>query len=102
MADYKTITEARELLGLPEKATLESIKFHYRKMLTRWHPDKCPENPEEAQEMTHRIVEAYQTLLAYCDQYEYSFSEEEVRKYGSPDQWWFQRFGETARSGSVK
>lgn len=44
--------------------------------------------------MTRRIISAYQTLLSYCQQYRYSFSEEIVKTQQSPEDWWFERFGD--------
>lgn len=91
---YREITAARRLLGLPETATMASIKSNYRKLLTRWHPDKCLEDQEARTEMTRQIVSAYQTILDYCQQYQYSFSEEAVKKHLSPEEWWFEHFGD--------
>ena len=47
MNKYEEITEARGILELPETATLASIKSNYRRLLSRWHPDKCEKNREE-------------------------------------------------------
>jgi hypothetical protein len=43
--------------------------------------------------MTRRITIAYKTILAYCDQYAYSFEKQEVEKYLSAEEWWMDRFG---------
>ncbi len=93
MNKYQKITEARQLLELPECATMEQIKSNYRSLLSRWHPDKCRDNEQAAREMTQKIIESYQMILAYCNQYEYSFSEEVVNKHLSPEEWWYERFG---------
>ncbi len=90
---YQEITEARKTLELPEKATLETIKINYRRLLSKWHPDKCLENPELCKEMTHKIISAYETLMDYCSHYQYSFSEETVKRHRSPGQWWLDTFG---------
>ncbi len=91
---YQEITEAREVLGLPETATLASIKTRFRALLTRWHPDRCQKDRERCAEMTRRIIAAYQTIMDYCKHYRYSFSEETVRRHLTPEQWWLERFGE--------
>jgi len=93
MNKYQKITEARQLLNLPESATMEQIKSHYRAMLSKWHPDKSLENQEQCTEMTQKIIASYQMILAYCNQYQYSFSEEVVNKHLTPEEWWFERFG---------
>jgi DnaJ-class molecular chaperone len=73
---------------------IESIKKSYRRLLTKWRPDKCCENQEICNEMTRKIILAYQTLMDYCQHYQYSFSEEAVRRRLSPEQWWAERFGD--------
>jgi DnaJ-class molecular chaperone len=93
MNKYQKITEARQLLQIPESADMEQIKSHYRAMLSKWHPDKSMENQEQCTEMTQKIIAAYQMVLAYCNQYQYSFSEEVVNRHLSPEEWWFERFG---------
>jgi len=43
MNKYQEITEARALLELPERATIEEIKSNYRRLMRKWHPDHAPE-----------------------------------------------------------
>ena len=93
MGKYQEITEAREVLNLPESATMQEIKANYRSLLAKWHPDKSGEDKELSNEMTRRVISAYQTIVAYCNQYRFSFAEEEVKKHLSPEEWWFERFG---------
>lgn len=94
MNKYEKITAARKILELPETATMESIKASYRRLLARWHPDTCEENKEVCAEMTRNVISAYHTIMAYCLQYQYSFSEPTVRRHRSPEEWWYERFGE--------
>jgi DnaJ-class molecular chaperone len=93
MNKYQEITAARKVLELPETATLASIKSTYKRMLARWHPDKCEKKKDERAEMTRKIISAYKTILDYCLHYQYSFSEETVKRHQSPEEWWFERFG---------
>ena len=93
MNKFEKISEARNILEVPEEATMISIKSSYRRMLTKWHPDTCLENKDECNEMTRKIISAYQTIQDYCSHYQYSFSEDTVRKHRSPEEWWFDRFG---------
>jgi curved DNA-binding protein CbpA len=44
---YQEITAARKLLELPETATMTAIKSKYRKLVAKWHPDKCLEESAE-------------------------------------------------------
>ena len=94
MSKYEEISAARKILGLPETANMASIKRNYRRLLAKWHPDKCDENREACAEMTRKIVSAYEAIMAYCLQYQYSFSENTVRRHRSAEEWWFERFGD--------
>jgi DnaJ-class molecular chaperone len=94
MNKYKEITEARKLLELPERATMDEIKSNYRRLVSKWHPDKCKEGKDKCTEMTQKIIAAYKTIIAYCNQYKYSFSKEEIKNYLSPEEWWYERFGD--------
>ncbi len=96
---YEEISAARQLLGLPESATLDEIRQRYRKLISRWHPDVCRERKEICEEMAARINRAYRCIRAYCDQYEYSFSREQVAKSVSPGEWWYNRFGKAPMWG---
>mmetsp|Transcript_3756 Transcript_3756/g.2795 ORF Transcript_3756/g.2795 Transcript_3756/m.2795 type:complete len:324 (-) Transcript_3756:116-1087(-) len=51
-----------EVLGVSRDASLDEIKKAYKKLAIKWHPDKNPDNPEEATEMFKTIGEAYETL----------------------------------------
>jgi len=93
MKKYQQITAARKVLDIPEQATIREIKDRYRHLVRQWHPDSCAKEKELCQEMTTRINVAYETLMAYCEQYKYSFSKEEVHKYLPSDEWWMERFG---------
>lgn len=93
MHKFDEINEARKLLELPEKATMAEIKSNYRKLLAKWHPDKHERNKTECNKMTQRIVSAYETIMDYCHQYQYSFSDDAVKRHLSPEEWWFERFG---------
>jgi curved DNA-binding protein CbpA len=43
----KDIIEAKNLLKLPERASMEEIKSNYRELIGQWHPDKCNESDEK-------------------------------------------------------
>jgi DnaJ-class molecular chaperone len=94
MKKYREITEARKLLELPEHATLDEIKAQYRELLNKWHPDKCAQDKDLCIEMTKKLITAYEVVIAYCSQYKYSFTREEVAKYLSGQDWWLERFGD--------
>jgi DnaJ-class molecular chaperone len=93
MKTYQKISEARKVLGIPEQATLSEIKAKYRKLIKKWHPDINRENKDQCDEMTKKIVKSYAIILSYCKQYKISFSQEEVKKYLTEEEWWNDRFG---------
>jgi len=76
-----------EILGVGKDATEEEIKKAYKKLALKWHPDKNPDNREQAQKNFQEIAEAYSTLS----------DKDKRRKYdlGGPENFdiGFTRFG---------
>jgi DnaJ-class molecular chaperone len=93
MGKYEEITKARQILGLYEFATLKDIKTRYKELLKEWHPDLCKENEEIYKGKTIEIINAFKTIMEYCENYKFSFSEQEIEKYISADEFWEKRFG---------
>ncbi len=83
------------MLGLPEKASWEEVKTCYKGLIKTWHPDQCINAEEQARcnQMTAKINAAYAVIRTYCNNYQFSFSDQEIRKYMSTEEWWFERFG---------
>lgn len=80
MANFTQIDQARRILDLGERATLEEIKDAYRKLSLKYHPDRCKdENKQEYEEMAKKINHSKDVLLTYCAGYRYSFKEKDVR-----------------------
>eukprot|EP01102_Stenamoeba_stenopodia_P021139 TRINITY_DN843_c0_g4_i1.p1 TRINITY_DN843_c0_g4~~TRINITY_DN843_c0_g4_i1.p1 ORF type:complete len:309 (-),score=63.82 TRINITY_DN843_c0_g4_i1:69-995(-) len=50
------------ILGVQRDATEEDIRKAYRKEALKWHPDKNPDNLEEAEVRFRAIAEAYEVL----------------------------------------
>ena len=87
--------KAKTLLGLREKSSMKEIKNKYKLLMKKWHPDKHSDNPDKATTMSMQINEAYETVLNYCNQYEFPFDEEAIKKATySPSEWWHDKFGE--------
>jgi hypothetical protein len=84
------VIKAKTLLGLSQRATLAEIKLKYKLLMKQWHPD-LNQDPS-AHQMSIDINDAYKTILAYCDNYEFNFSEEEINRYISAEEWWKKKF----------
>jgi DnaJ-class molecular chaperone len=51
-----------KVLDVPTTATTEEIKKAYKKLALKWHPDRNPDNVEEATEKFKSISEAFEVL----------------------------------------
>jgi len=51
-----------EVLGVTKTASVEEIKASYRQSALKWHPDRNPENKEEAEIRFRECTEAYSIL----------------------------------------
>ena len=51
-----------EVLGLDKNFTEKDLKKAYRREAIKWHPDKNPDNKEEAQDKFSEISNAYEVL----------------------------------------
>src|ERR1700723_3976927 len=50
------------VLGVERDASADQIKSAYRKAALKWHPDRNPENKEEAEILFRECTEAYSVL----------------------------------------
>ena len=78
--NFNEIDAARRLLGLGEAVTLTEIKTAYRKLAHHHHPDKNDSTNEKSNEMMKKLNRAYKVLMDYCNEYRYSFRQEDVAR----------------------
>lgn len=71
---YTDLQEARQILGLGERAALAEIKARHRALVKRHHPDAGNAGDPEA---IRRINAAYRLLMGYVNGYRFSFAESE-------------------------
>jgi len=79
VTNFAEIDKARKLLGLGEHTTLKEMKRAYRQMARQYHPD-TGEKGASAEEMMKQLNAAYKLLVDYCNNYSYSFREEDVAR----------------------
>jgi len=58
-----TMVDYYKVLDLPRNASSADIKKSYRKLALRWHPDKNPDNQQEATVRFREVSEAYEVLI---------------------------------------
>lgn len=93
MSAFERIIKAKTLLGLGERATLQEVKIRYKTLMAQWHPDKHPNQQEQAHEMSVMINESYAIILEYINHYEYAFDESYLKAHTlTPQEWWNERF----------
>jgi len=62
MAHQLNSRDFYEVLGLKKGATDAEIKKAYKKLAVKYHPDKNPDNRDEAEENFKKVSQAYQVL----------------------------------------
>ena len=73
-----------KLLGVNRDAGEEAIKKAYRKLALKWHPDRNPNNKQEAEKQFKAISEAYEVLIDKNKRAVYDQFGEEGLKNGAP------------------
>lgn len=71
---YEILKEALAVFGLSERATLRQIKARHRELVKAHHPDRTAAKDSE---IMVRINTAHKILMTYCENYRFSFSEQE-------------------------
>ncbi len=95
-----------EVLEVAKNASDADIKKAYRRLAMKWHPDKNPDNSEEAAKKFQEIGEAYDVLSdmekrAIYDRYGYDGLKNGVPN-GEGGEYCFSKFKATANDLFVK
>jgi len=72
------------ILGVPKDADEDAIKRAYKKMALKWHPDRNPNNTEEAGKQFKEVSEAFEVLTDSNKRAVYDQFGEEGLKGGGP------------------
>lgn len=59
---YKSEKDYYKLLGVTRESSEQEINKAYRKLAAKWHPDKNPDNIEEATEVFKKLTESKEVL----------------------------------------
>ncbi|CBZ54743.1 hypothetical protein NCLIV_051690 [Neospora caninum Liverpool] len=79
-----------EVLGVKKDAGIDEIKKAYRQLALKWHPDRNPDNRQQAEAQFRLVSEAYQTLS----------NPEKRQQYDAMRQYRGSGFHEGVRGGS--
>lgn len=74
-----------ELLHVEQSATSDEIRKAYRKLALKHHPDKNPDNVEQANKIFHKLQEAYEILSDDTERAWYDQNRERLLNGDGPD-----------------
>jgi hypothetical protein len=90
---FEEIKHAREILGMPEKATIRGIKELYRRLCRQNHPDLHPGEITAYEEKMKAINLSYRIIMEYCNDYPIRFTEKATVDITNPEDLWLKQFG---------
>ncbi|MBI2252776.1 MAG: GvpL/GvpF family gas vesicle protein [Armatimonadetes bacterium] len=74
--DFKLINQAGKTLELNERVNFNQIKENYRRLSAKYHPDRNKESKEKFEE----ISKAYEILVDFFQNYNFSLAEKDLKK----------------------
>jgi len=72
-------------------ATLKDVRSTYRRLAKLHHPDKQHITGEKDAEKMKLLNRAYKILIDYCENYNYSFREEDIARTYSHEEYMRKR-----------
>ena len=91
MIRFEELDEARKVLELDERATMNEIKSAYRRLAKKYHPDWKKEPKMLDNRDMKEINEAYRLIRDYCRIYRFSFLKQDF-EYNYPELNYQERF----------
>lgn len=92
--------KARNILGVPDEADMNTIRHAYRKLAKKYHPDINP-NDKSLPERFILITEAYEILCGVQNAGRYGIFEAKADSVNGTSlneksywEWWKERFGD--------
>ncbi|KAN0064958.1 hypothetical protein ACQY0O_002016 [Thecaphora frezii] len=83
--DQDAFHDYYELLQVEQTATADEIRKSYRKLALKHHPDKNPDNVEQANKIFHKLQEAYEILSDDQERAWYDQNRERLLNGDGPD-----------------
>lgn len=96
------LKNALKILMLKPPVSYNGIKAKYKKLLVKWHPDKCKKNSEICKQKTIDIIEAYKILTEYIESYKFNFDENKKNDQLNPEEFWKKHFADDHMWGKNK
>ena len=69
------IKEALDFMDIPPLSSIKDIKRQYKKLSKKYHPDIIGDN-----DMMQKLIDSYNLLMDYCENYKFTFDEYEIKK----------------------
>ncbi|MCK5069712.1 MAG: J domain-containing protein [Desulfocapsa sp.] len=91
-SDWEDIFEAKELLGLGDRATLGEVKRSYRSKCKENHPDIVGDDRAKG-DLMRKLTRAYDVLMSHYNQFRIPLIPLDGDTL-EPDDWWMDRFGQ--------
>jgi len=87
------IEKARKILKLSEKASIADVKNSYKKLVKKYHPDKCRDEKKKfCEKKIKEINKAYETIMEYCLNYRIPLRNDLSKKQDISDKEHMDRF----------